>query len=237
MKMLEFRLKFRWSVFVRVQLTIIYNGLVSARRQAIIWTNVGIGYRHIHVSVGRNKSCCVCCWYSKENVACFKKSVLYKIMSLDPWGCACRAKWYTHINSIYFFQSKHLSQIQEWVVGVGKCPYDPKYNNTALMTSDGNFYSGTVMDFVARDPAIYRIMGPAPHLRSLQYNSKWLNGKKLMIFSFHEMIVQNYGSIKYFTVINWYRVSLTASLQVQPFSNQFCMFVESVVIFHIMTNS
>ena len=45
MKMIEFRLKFQWSLFPRVQLT--YSsigsdiGLAPSRRQAIIWTNDG----------------------------------------------------------------------------------------------------------------------------------------------------------------------------------------------------
>ena len=38
MKMFEFRLKFHWSLFLRVQLTIF---IVPSRRQAIIWTNDG----------------------------------------------------------------------------------------------------------------------------------------------------------------------------------------------------
>ena len=46
MKMLEFRLKFYWSLFLRVRLTIKFsigsdNGLAQTRRQAIIWTNDG----------------------------------------------------------------------------------------------------------------------------------------------------------------------------------------------------
>ena len=45
MKMCEFWLKFYWSLFLRVQLTISsigsHNGLESTRRQAIIWTNGG----------------------------------------------------------------------------------------------------------------------------------------------------------------------------------------------------
>ena len=43
MKMLEFRLKFHWSLFLRVQLNHFSigsdNGLSPSRRQAIIWTN------------------------------------------------------------------------------------------------------------------------------------------------------------------------------------------------------
>ena len=47
MKLLEFRLRFYWSLFIRVQLTIIQhwfrycNGLAPVRRQAIIWSNDG----------------------------------------------------------------------------------------------------------------------------------------------------------------------------------------------------
>ena len=37
MKMYQFRSKFHWSLFLRVQLTIFHHG----RRQAIIWTNDG----------------------------------------------------------------------------------------------------------------------------------------------------------------------------------------------------
>ena len=45
LKILEFRLRFHWSLFLRVQLTIIRigsdNGLAPVRRQAIMWTNDG----------------------------------------------------------------------------------------------------------------------------------------------------------------------------------------------------
>ena len=45
MKMYEFRLKFHWSLFLGVQLTIsiigLENGLAPTRRQAIIWSNDG----------------------------------------------------------------------------------------------------------------------------------------------------------------------------------------------------
>jgi len=70
----------------------------------------------------------------------------------------------------------NLKTIKEEIKGVGMCPYDPAFNNSALITSNGNFYSATVTDFNARDAAIYRIMGPSKKLRTLQFNSKWLNG-------------------------------------------------------------
>ena len=34
-----FLFKFRWSVFLKVQLTLAHNGLALNRRQAIIWTD------------------------------------------------------------------------------------------------------------------------------------------------------------------------------------------------------
>ena len=45
------------------------------------------------------------------------------------------------------------------------------------MTSLDDLYTATVTDFTARDPAIYRALGPSKHLRTVQYNSRWLNGK------------------------------------------------------------
>jgi len=44
------------------------------------------------------------------------------------------------------------------------------------MTKDGNYYSATVADFAGRDAAVYRSMGPSRPLRTVQYNSRWLNG-------------------------------------------------------------
>ena len=87
-----------------------------------------------------------------------------------------KALFVAYIFCINFPQASDLSQVDEWVTGVAKAPYDPKYNNTAIMTADGNLYSATVTDFKGRDPAICRIMGPSAHLRSVQYNNKWLHG-------------------------------------------------------------
>ena len=59
MKMLEFRLNFHWSLFLRVQLKYSTigsdNGLAPSRRQAIIWTNGGIVYWRIYASLGLNE--------------------------------------------------------------------------------------------------------------------------------------------------------------------------------------
>ena len=74
------------------------------------------------------------------------------------------------------FQLTNLAAVSEWVDGVAKCPYNPAHNTTALMTHTGDMYSATVTDFTARDPAIYRLMGPSKILRTVQHNSRWLNG-------------------------------------------------------------
>ena len=58
MKIFEFRLKFHWSLFLRVQLTYSSigsdNGLAPSRGQAIIWTNDGLftdAYMHHSASM------------------------------------------------------------------------------------------------------------------------------------------------------------------------------------------
>lgn len=66
----------------------------------------------------------------------------------------------------------------EKINGVARCPYDPRHNSTAVISSQGELYAATVIDFSGRDPAIYRSLGSGPPLRTAQYNSKWLNGKE-----------------------------------------------------------
>lgn len=78
----------------------------------------------------------------------------------------------------FLWQAENLNTVKKWIPGLAKCPYDPDDSATALMTREGDFYSATVMDITARDPAIYRIMGPSRHLRTVR-NSKWLNGKSV----------------------------------------------------------
>ncbi|ELU01896.1 hypothetical protein CAPTEDRAFT_100167, partial [Capitella teleta] len=68
-----------------------------------------------------------------------------------------------------------LNDVQESLTGIAKCPYHPEHNTTALMTASGDLYSATVTDYTGRDPAILRMMGPSPYLRTVQYNSRWLN--------------------------------------------------------------
>lgn len=75
-------------------------------------------------------------------------------------------------------QVGNLSRTVEKINGVARCPYDPRHNSTAVISSQGELYAATVIDFSGRDPAIYRSLGSRPPLRTAQYNSKWLNGKE-----------------------------------------------------------
>ncbi|XP_015420195.1 PREDICTED: semaphorin-5B [Myotis davidii] len=72
-------------------------------------------------------------------------------------------------------QVGNLSRTMEKINGVARCPYDPRHNSTAVISSQGELYAATVIDFSGRDPAIYRSLGSGPPLRTAQYNSKWLN--------------------------------------------------------------
>ena len=55
-KMFELPLKFRWSLFSDAQLTVSQDSfdLAPKRRQAIIWSNDGLVYWGMHVSLGFN---------------------------------------------------------------------------------------------------------------------------------------------------------------------------------------
>ncbi|XP_072431035.1 LOW QUALITY PROTEIN: semaphorin-5A-like [Chiloscyllium punctatum] len=68
-----------------------------------------------------------------------------------------------------------LTAIHDRISGMARCPYNPQHNSTALITSTGELYAATAMDFLARDVGIYRSLGQLPPLRTAQYNSKWLN--------------------------------------------------------------
>uniref|UniRef100_A0A4W3JF97 Semaphorin-2A n=1 Tax=Callorhinchus milii TaxID=7868 RepID=A0A4W3JF97_CALMI len=72
-------------------------------------------------------------------------------------------------------QPDDLSKVLEKINGLARCPYDPRHNSTSVMTASGELYAATVIDFSGRDFAIYRSLGNAPPLRTVQYNSKWLN--------------------------------------------------------------
>lgn len=68
-----------------------------------------------------------------------------------------------------------LATVEERVDGIGKAPYSPHSNITALMTVQGDYYIASPLDFSARDYALFRIMGRTHFLRTPQYDPKWLN--------------------------------------------------------------
>ncbi|XP_055944138.1 semaphorin-5B-like [Argiope bruennichi] len=63
----------------------------------------------------------------------------------------------------------------EWVPGEAKCPYNPYANSTALITSKGDYYIASTIDFSGRDPVIFKVMGKQPLLRTVQFDPKWLS--------------------------------------------------------------
>ena len=84
---------------------------------------------------------------------------------------------YIEYISIFFcstLQLNRLGQVNKRIQGVGRCPHDPRQNSTALMLDNGDYFSATTTDFLGRDPAIYRIMGPSKPLRTVQHNNRWL---------------------------------------------------------------
>uniref|UniRef100_T1GMC8 Sema domain-containing protein n=1 Tax=Megaselia scalaris TaxID=36166 RepID=T1GMC8_MEGSC len=74
-------------------------------------------------------------------------------------------------------------------LGIGKCPYDPLDNSTAIYVEKGNpddlpaLYSGTNAEFTKADSVIFRpdlynsSTGRMAHRfkRTLKYDSKWLD--------------------------------------------------------------
>ncbi|KAL5004298.1 hypothetical protein ScPMuIL_017754 [Solemya velum] len=80
--------------------------------------------------------------------------------------------------------------------GVGKSPYDPQLNSTAVY-ADGKLYSATAADFSGKDPLI---LEASQMIRTEQHDSKWLNepnfvnsfniGDKVYFF-FRETAIEN----------------------------------------------
>lgn len=102
---------------------------------------------------------------------------------------------------LFASQLTNLTEIHDQISGMARCPYNPLHNSTALITSSGELYAATAMDFSGRDPAIYRSLGGLPPLRTAQYNSKWLNGKELPEFAI-EINVTLYVNVREGSEIN-----------------------------------
>lgn len=110
---------------------------------------------------------------------------------------------------IAYLQIENIKNVIEWVPGVAKSPYSPHANITALMTAQGQYFVGSPTDFSGADSAIMRTNGNsgAQHLRTNQFNSKWLNEPqfvgsfetdKFVFFLFREAAVEyiNCGKVK-----------------------------------------
>ncbi|KAL7301189.1 hypothetical protein TKK_0006159 [Trichogramma kaykai] len=71
---------------------------------------------------------------------------------------------------------ENINSASKPIAGVAMCPYSPHSNVTALLSRGpgGGLFAGTPTDFSGADTAIYRSL-VTPHLRTRQYDSKWLN--------------------------------------------------------------
>ncbi|XP_043944287.1 semaphorin-3A [Protopterus annectens] len=82
----------------------------------------------------------------------------------------------------YHYEDKSLRlEASHFENGRGKSPYDPKLVTASLLL-DGELYSGTAADFMGRDFAIFRTLGPHHPVRTEQHDSRWLNEPKFISF-------------------------------------------------------
>ena len=89
MKLFQFQIKFRWKMFLGVQLIICSdNGLAPSRRQVIIWTNADPVHRRIYAALGGDELKKLS--WSKECRACMYNE---KITGLN--ACILTCTWYT----------------------------------------------------------------------------------------------------------------------------------------------
>lgn len=90
---------------------------------------------------------------------------------------------------MFILQINSLSHALAWEEGIAKCPYNPHTNSTAIITSDGNYYFASALDFSTQNYAIYRSMGNEAKLRTVQYDPKWLNGNVIYINTIYHNFV------------------------------------------------
>uniref|UniRef100_A0ACB8G817 Uncharacterized protein n=1 Tax=Sphaerodactylus townsendi TaxID=933632 RepID=A0ACB8G817_9SAUR len=67
--------------------------------------------------------------------------------------------------------------------GKGLCPYDPNYDNTAIVV-DGELYTGTMNNFQGNEPIISRTLGNRVVLKS-DFFFTWLNADAAFVASFN----------------------------------------------------
>lgn len=78
-------------------------------------------------------------------------------------------------------QMENANNVSETLSGEGKCPNDPSFNSTAIMTSNGTYFVGTPLpmsnSIISRDS---RYRGTYPYLRTKGYDANWLNGAQFV---------------------------------------------------------
>ncbi|XP_048577836.1 semaphorin-5A isoform X1 [Nematostella vectensis] len=86
--------------------------------------------------------------------------------------------------------------------GVGLVPYSPRYKSTGIMSDQGRYYAGTMMDGSAREPIIFSLDFKRRYrmLRTLRGDDKWLSDAEFVTsfdvglyvyFFFREAAVEN----------------------------------------------
>lgn len=81
------------------------------------------------------------------------------------------------------FQMENLNNVLQTEKGVGRCPYNPQANSTALLSASGQYYVASPIDFSGMDAALVRsssLLGRRPsqlpgQIRSPTSESKWFN--------------------------------------------------------------
>ena len=120
MKSFEFRLKFHWSLFLRVQWTIFSigsdYGLAPSRRQANIWTNDGLVNGRIHASLGLNELNTMW-WFEAKYPSNTLSQLKYSIITVVGWWYA---KSYLKLDSTFCVWEQiaykvHLTPHQTWL--------------------------------------------------------------------------------------------------------------------------
>ncbi|XP_026272666.1 semaphorin-5A [Frankliniella occidentalis] len=72
-------------------------------------------------------------------------------------------------------EMENVNHVVERVPGLGKCPPNPRNNNTAFLSSSGQYYVVATIDFGGTDAALVRNFGATSMLRSNKYDWKWFS--------------------------------------------------------------
>ncbi|CAH0562275.1 unnamed protein product [Brassicogethes aeneus] len=101
-----------------------------------------------------------------------------------------------------------ISEVDEWVDGTAKCPYNPSSNITGFISDNGEYYFGGPSNLVGSDSLISKNIGKHKHVRTRHSDGFWLNepqfvgsfeNENYVYFLFRETAVEyiNCGKIIY----------------------------------------